>query len=233
MQPDESQRLYREASQLFQLGSYNSAIEILDRLYAAYPDNPKVLYARALCLKAVGRSGEAVALCDQLIARHQDPKAAKLRDELTKTAGPPPVSPAGGRIANPCRNHPNIPAVARCEGCAEAFCVNCLISIQGRRYCGSCKALALDSLGVPPAVVAPSIPCKEAGEALTFSIVGIFCFGIVMGPLAISRALKARKMIAANPNLTGSGKATAGLVIGIIDVVGWAVSILANFSNMQ
>jgi len=82
--------------------------------------------------------------------------------------------------------------------------------------------------GAPPIVEEATIPCKEAGEALTYSIVGLFCFGIVLGPVAISKALKAKKMMALNPRLTGSGKATAGLIIGIIALVLWLLSILAR-----
>jgi len=45
-------------------------------------------------------------------------------------------------------------------------------------------------------------------------IIGIFfCFGIILEPLAIQKALKARKMIEANPRVTGSGKATAAHVL--------------------
>ncbi len=80
--------------------------------------------------------------------------------------------------------------------------------------------------GQPALVVEEAtIPCKEATEALTYGIIGLFCFGIVLGPVAISKALKAKKMIAMNPQLAGSGKATAGLVLGIIALVFWVIGI--------
>ncbi len=82
--------------------------------------------------------------------------------------------------------------------------------------------------GSPIIAEEATIPCKEAGEALTYSIVGLFCFGIILGPIAISKALKAKKMMALNPRLTGSGKATAGLIIGIIALVLWVLSILVR-----
>jgi hypothetical protein len=127
-----------------------------------------------------------------------------------------------------CKNHPNIPAVDRCAGCAEPFCSNCLVEIHGQKYCGSCKVLALQ--GQPIAEEA-SIPCKEAKEALTYAIIGIFCLGIILEPLAISKALKARQMIAMNPQLTGSGKATAALIIGIVALILWVLGMIAKFSH--
>ncbi|MEJ0090912.1 MAG: DUF4190 domain-containing protein [Limisphaerales bacterium] len=125
-----------------------------------------------------------------------------------------------------CKNHPEVAAADRCAGCAEPFCPDCLVEIQGQKYCGSCKSMALR--GSPIIAEEATIPCKEAGEALTYSIVGLFCFGIILGPIAISKALKAKKMMALNPRLTGSGKATAGLIIGIIALVLWVLSILVR-----
>jgi hypothetical protein len=127
-----------------------------------------------------------------------------------------------------CKNHPAVTAVDRCTGCAEPFCTDCLVEIQGQKYCGSCKTMALR--GAPPITEEATIPCKEANEALTYSIVGIFCCGIILEPIAISKALKAKKMIAMNPRLTGSGKATAGLIIGIVALVLWILGMLVRLA---
>lgn len=129
-----------------------------------------------------------------------------------------------------CKNHPSVAAVDRCAGCAEPFCGDCLVEIQGKKYCASCKTMALK--GPPIIAEGATIPCKEASDALTYSIVGLFCFGIVLGPVAISKALKAKKMIAENPRLTGSGKATAALIIGIVSLALWLLSIIARVSKM-
>ena len=90
-----------------------------------------------------------------------------------------------------CRNHPSVEAIDRCTGCAEPFCGDCLINIGGKRYCGSCKVLAIQ--GQPAIVEEATIPCKEADEALKYALIGIICFGIVLEPVAISKALKAKK----------------------------------------
>ena len=82
----------------------------------------------------------------------------------------------------------------------------------------------------PPIVEAATIPCKEAKDALIYAIIGIFCFGIILEPIAISKALKAKKMMKMNPQLTGSGKATAALIIGIVGLVLWVLSIIARIA---
>lgn len=125
-----------------------------------------------------------------------------------------------------CKNHPEVAAVDRCSGCAESFCSDCLVEIQGQKYCGACKTMALR--GTPPIAEEAAIPCKEANEALTYAIVGLFCFGIILEPIAISKAVKAKKMMQMNPRLTGSGKATAALIIAIVGLVLWVLGIIAR-----
>jgi hypothetical protein len=130
-----------------------------------------------------------------------------------------------------CKNHPEVVAVDRCAGCAEPFCGDCLVEIQGQKYCGACKTMALR--GGPPVLEEASIPCKEANDALTYSIIGVFCFGIILEPIAISKALKAKKMIGMNPHLTGSGKATAALIIGIVGLVLWILGMVTRVMNIS
>lgn len=125
-----------------------------------------------------------------------------------------------------CKNHPSVQAVDRCTGCAEPFCGDCLVEIRGQKYCGSCKVLAIQ--GQQVVVEEGSIPCKEASEALKYAIISLFCFGIILGPIAISKAHKAKQMIAMNPRLTGSGKATAATIIGIVALVLWAITIIGR-----
>lgn len=124
-----------------------------------------------------------------------------------------------------CKNHPQTTATTRCARCAEAFCPNCLVDIHGKSYCGSCKVLAVRGT---PGVESAMLPCPEASEALKYAIIGIFCFGIILEPLAIAKALKAKKMIALNPQLSGSGKVSAALIIGIVGLVLWILGIIAR-----
>jgi hypothetical protein len=128
-----------------------------------------------------------------------------------------------------CKNHPNVAAVDRCAGCAEPFCPECLVEIHGQKYCGACKVMALR--GTPVIAEEATIPCKEAGEALTYAIIGLFCFGIILEPIALSKAFKAKKMIEMNPRLTGSGKCTAAIIIAVIGLVLWVLGIFARISQ--
>jgi hypothetical protein len=128
-----------------------------------------------------------------------------------------------------CKNHTGKLAVGRCSGCAESFCGNCLVEIGGQRYCGSCKTMALR--GQPVVAEAATMPCPEAGEALKYAIIGLFCIGIILEPIAIHKAMQARKMISMNPRLTGSGKATAALVIAVIGLILWVLSILGRLAQ--
>ena len=130
-----------------------------------------------------------------------------------------------------CKNHGAVEAVDRCIGCAEPFCRDCLVDINGQKYCGSCKVMALQ--GKPPILAEEAtIPCKEANEALTYAIVGIFCCGIILEPIALSKAAKARKMIAMNPRLSGSGKVTAATIIAVVGLILWVIGMFARVSNV-
>jgi hypothetical protein len=126
-----------------------------------------------------------------------------------------------------CKNHPDVQAAGRCTGCAETFCSNCLVNVGGQKYCGSCKVLALSGR---PIVEQATIPSELASEALKYALIGIVCFGVILGPMAISKALKAKKEIAEDPTLTGEGKANAALIIGILDLLFWVLGIIARVS---
>ena len=63
---------------------------------------------------------------------------------------------------------------------------------------------------------------------MTYSIIGLFCFGIVVEPIALSKAFKARKMMAMNPRLSGSGKATAAIIIAFVGLALWVLGLVAR-----
>ena len=72
-------------------------------------------------------------------------------------------------------------------------------------------------------VEAATTRCKEAGEALTFSIVGLLipgCWiGIIFQVIAISKSVKAKKMMRDNPSLSGWGKTNAAILLGAIGLL--------------
>jgi hypothetical protein len=131
-----------------------------------------------------------------------------------------------------CQNHPLAVAAAQCNGCAESFCANCLVPMNGGRYCASCKSMALPTGGGATAV-AITRESEDAAKALKYAIIGIFCFGIILEPLAIQAALRAKKEIEADPTIGGLGKANAALVIGSVALVLWVLGMIARFSAIR
>ncbi len=127
---------------------------------------------------------------------------------------------AGGCVTPECKGE----ELKACPFCAEkikASAVKC-------RYCGQ---ILDQELKVTLEAGRPKGEVKEANEALIMSIIGLFCFGIILGPIAISKGTKALNIIKGDPGYTGKGKATAGIVIGIIDLVGWLLGIIIRFSG--
>jgi hypothetical protein len=127
-----------------------------------------------------------------------------------------------------CRNHPQTPAAATCTGCAEPFCKNCLVQLAGQNYCGSCKVLALN--GRELSLESQMRHNNEAREAMKMAYIGIFCFGIILGPMAMGKGIGARKIIKNDPMLLGSGKAIGAVVIGAFVLVLWAIKLFAHMA---
>ena len=86
----------------------------------------------------------------------------------------------------------------------------------------------------PPLIdVEPTIPCKEASEALQYAIVSIFCFGLILAPVALGKVAKAKKILALNPKLQGSGKVTAATAIAWSVLVLWLLGVLGRVLKMN
>lgn len=93
----------------------------------------------------------------------------------------------------------------------ESFCPTCGDVVTD--YCFRCQNLAATDY------TGPKQTSAEAKEALRFAIIGLFCFGFILGPLAIIRGTAAKKTIAQNPRLEGEGLATAAQIIGGIEIL--------------
>lgn len=128
-----------------------------------------------------------------------------------------------------CIKHAQSPAVATCSACAESFCNLCLVTVKGAKYCADCKGSAIKGDAIASSQGSAGV-CQEAGEALKYALIGIVCFGIILEPIAIFKALKAKKMIAENPRLEGAGKATAALFIAIAVMIIWVLGLIARVS---
>lgn len=57
--------------------------------------------------------------------------------------------------------------------------------------------------------------------SLVLGILSLIVFGIILGPIAIVLGTKAKKRIAASGGqVGGSGMATAGMVLGVLGIIG-------------
>jgi hypothetical protein len=71
-----------------------------------------------------------------------------------------------------------------------------------------------------------------AKQALILGILAFFCCGLVLGPMAIVNANKAKEAIAMDPSLQGGGMATAGMVLGIISLILNVIGVIARVATM-
>lgn len=81
------------------------------------------------------------------------------------------------------------------------------------------------------------MPTETSGmaiAALVCGIIGLFFFGIILGPVAICLGLSAKNKIREDPQrYTGQCQATAGIVLGIIDVIGSIIFIIIIVGNNE
>jgi len=75
------------------------------------------------------------------------------------------------------------------------------------------------------------VAASEAKTALIFSIIGIFCFGFIFGFLAFRKANQVIEIIDTYEVAQDKrGLATAAKIIGIIDIVLWAIGLLLRIA---
>lgn len=81
----------------------------------------------------------------------------------------------------------------------------------------------------PAATTTTTTPTRTSGKAiasLVLGIISLFLFGVIAGVLAIIFGVQARNQTEADPTVGGRGLATAGMILGIIGVVLWAIILL-------
>lgn len=94
MNAEEVKQQFQQAAALFQSQQYQEALQILDQLENAVPNNQDIMYFKARVLGVLNRNQEASALCDRLTALG-NPRGEQLKAALNVTpAGPPPVPTA-------------------------------------------------------------------------------------------------------------------------------------------
>ena len=145
----------------------------------------------------------------------------------------------GGCSMQGCMNAPlpqmqaQAPQVAQAASLAAQGLMSCprcrsLIPI-GSQACLSCKFITSpDGIYHGPKTNAPG-----AVQSLVFGLIGLFICGVIFGPLAISKASSAKAAIRSDPTLGGEGLATAGTVLGVIDIVGFVILLFIRMSSMS
>ncbi|HSD86373.1 MAG TPA: DUF4190 domain-containing protein, partial [Kofleriaceae bacterium] len=102
-----------------------------------------------------------------------------------------------------------------CPRCGSAIPI-------GSQVCLNCKHITSpDGVYHGPKVNAPG-----AVAALVWGIAGLLICGVIFGPIAISKANSAKAAMKMDPTLGGEGLATAGTVLGIIDIIIAAILIM-------
>lgn len=72
----------------------------------------------------------------------------------------------------------------------------------------------------------------DARNALIMAVIGVFCFGFILGFLAFRKANNALDIIKLYQVAQDKQTiATVAKVLGIIDIVGWAVGLVLRFTT--
>ena len=138
---------------------------------------------------------------------------ACLNAPLKQLDPPPPGAAQAARAGVP-------DGMLKCPQCASVLPI-------GTQMCPLCRAITS-----PDGIYhGPKTTAKTATNALIAAIVGAFICGVILGPLAISKGSQAKREIDADPSLQGHGIATAAIVIGVIDLIGWAIALMVRMGG--
>ncbi|HEU4731460.1 MAG TPA: DUF4190 domain-containing protein [Kofleriaceae bacterium] len=134
------------------------------------------------------------------------------------SGGGAPYAPAGSPFSQPPSVAP--PGFMNCPTCRSVI-------VMGAQICPMCRAITSpDGLYHGPKTNAPG-----AVSSLVCGIIGLVFCQIILGPVAIIQANSAKRAMAADPTLGGEGLATAGMVMGIVDLVVFVLAVLVQLSK--
>jgi uncharacterized protein DUF4190 len=87
--------------------------------------------------------------------------------------------------------------------------------------------------GAGPSMFSPAIgdAKKTARNSLIAGLVGLICAGFILGILAIKWGREARSSLQAAGVSDGQGMALAGIILGVIDIIGWVLVIIGRVAG--
>ncbi|MBN2310949.1 MAG: tetratricopeptide repeat protein [Candidatus Hydrogenedentes bacterium] len=91
MDAGSAQASFKQAGELYRAGQFTQALQLIDELAQAFPDDKNILYSRARCLAAAGRIEDAQGVCARLVLDFEDTRAEQLLETMA------PTQPTGGR----------------------------------------------------------------------------------------------------------------------------------------
>lgn len=128
-----------------------------------------------------------------------------------------PYAPAGSAFSQPSVAPPGF---MNCPSCRAVIAM-------GAPICPMCRAITSpDGIYHGPKMNAPG-----AVSSLVCGIIGLVFCQIILGPVAIIQANSAKRAMAADPTLGGEGMATAGMVMGIVDLVVFVIAVLIQLGK--
>jgi hypothetical protein len=168
------------------------------------------------------KAGCATQGCTSAPLRRLDVAPAAAPGSAFPGAAPGSPFPAGPAFGAAPMAASLAPGTMGCPRCG-------LVITVGTPLCPACRAITSpDGIYHGPKINAPG-----AMKSLVLGIVGLIFCGIIMGPLAISSASKAKDAMASDPSLGGEGLANAGKILGVVDIVLFVIYMLIRMSAMH
>jgi hypothetical protein len=167
--------------------------------------------------------GEAGAVCEACESPHHERCWDQMNGCGNKECINAPLAMLPGMLQplRPVYEKPLRPGESRCPSCGD---------IIDNQFCLQCNAPTIgEGYSTSGAYVTTRAP--EVGEALRYAIIGLFCFGFILGFLAIRSGSKAKEHIARDPRLDGAGLATFAQGLGAFEIVASVVVFLRVFSG--